>query len=134
KEWTEADQSASSPFAGCLYTSITQFDTAFSKETITVDHSCDGGTTWSGPKAVSAEAVSPVVRQFSDLAIGDDGTVYASWIKCTANGPAGDCGGTTATIEFSKSTNGGNTGSTPTANGPAKKAPASRIPRHYGNT
>src|SRR5919204_3588113 len=35
KAWTEADQTLTSPFAGCLYTSITQFDTTFTKETIT---------------------------------------------------------------------------------------------------
>ncbi|HEX9410418.1 MAG TPA: sialidase family protein [Actinomycetota bacterium] len=133
KNWTEVDQSATSPFAGCLYTSITQFDQTFNKETITVDHSCNGGATWSGPKAVSAEANFPVVRQFSDLAVGDDGTVYASWIKCTANGPAGDCGGTTATIEFSKSTNGGNTWSMPSSVATGKMAPDSCFCAFYGN-
>ena len=133
KEWTEVDQSASSPFAGCLYTSITQFDASFVHETITVDHSCDGGQTWSGPKAVSAEATAPVTRQFSDLAVGDDGTVYASWIKCTANGPAGDCGSTTASLEFSKSTNGGNTWSAPSVITTAKMAPDSCFCAYYGN-
>ncbi len=133
KNWTEVDQSATSPFAGCLYTSITQFDQTFNKETITVDHSCNGGATWSGPKAVSAEANFPVVRQFSDLAVGDDGTVYASWIKCTANGPAGDCGGTIATIEFSKSTNGGNTWSMPSSVATGKMAPDSCFCAFYGN-
>src|SRR5207253_7825246 len=90
-----------------------QFNSSETDETITVDHSCNGGATWSGPKAVSAQAVFPTVRQFSDLAIGKDGTVYATWIKCVANGGAGDCGGTVATVEYSKSTDGGNTWPSP---------------------
>jgi hypothetical protein len=133
KNWTEIDHTAASPFAGCIYTSITQFDSTFNNETITVDHSCNGGTTWSGPKAVSAQAVFPTVRQFSDLAIGNDGTVYASWIKCVANGPAGDCGGTTASVEFSKSTDGGNTWSAPITIHTAKLAADSCFCAFYGN-
>src|SRR5207247_9025076 len=73
------------------------------------------------------------VRQVSDRALGDDGTVYASWIKCVANGPAGDCGNTNATVEFSKSTNGGNTWSTPVAVHTAKLAPDSCFCAFYGN-
>jgi hypothetical protein len=133
KEWTEIDHTASSPFAGCIYTSITQFDSTFNKETITVDHSCNGGTTWSGPKAVSTEANFPNVNQFSDLAIGNDGTVYATWVNCTANGAAGDCGGTTASVMFSKSTDGGNTWSTPTTIHTVKLAADSCFCAFYGN-
>ena len=133
KNWTEVDRTPTSPHAGCIYTSITQFDTSFTDETITVDHSCDGGTTWSGPKAVSAQAVFPVVRQFSDLTVGADGTVYASWIKCTANGPAGDCGNTNATVEFSKSTDGGNTWSSVVSVHTTKFAPDSCFCAFYGN-
>ena len=51
--------------------------------------------------------------QFSDLAVGADGTVYVSWQRCPANGQAGDCGGTVATFLLSKSTDGGNTWSAP---------------------
>ena len=113
KPWTEIDHWATSPHAGCIYTSITQFDAPETHETITVDHSCDGGATWSGPKAVSTQATFPNVNQFSDLAIGNDGTIYATWINCTANPSV--CAGTTASVMFSKSTDGGNTWSTPAA-------------------
>lgn len=133
KNWTEADQNPASPFAGCLYTSITQFDTSFNKIRITVDHSCDGGATWSGPKPVSAEQIFPDVVQFSDIAIGDDGTVYVSWMDCRATGPAGDCGNTLATLQYSKSTDGGNTWTAPATITTAQLAPDSCFCAFYGN-
>lgn len=123
KEWTEIDHSATSPFAGCIYTIITQFNTSFTKETITVDHSCDGGTTWSGPIAVSAEATSPNVNQFSDLAVDKNGKVYATWMNCTTSG--GICANTTATFYLSTSTDGGTTWSVPSVITTAKLATGS---------
>jgi hypothetical protein len=47
------------------------------------------------------------VDQFSDLAVGPDGTVYLNWLRCPANGPSGDCAGTNSNLMFSKSTDGG---------------------------
>jgi hypothetical protein len=93
---------------------VTQFATN-NNSTITVSHSTNGGSTWSSAIPVDSTQTYPSVDQFSDLAIGKDGTVYVSWMRCTANGPSGDCGGTTATFYFSKSTDGGNTWSTPKA-------------------
>jgi hypothetical protein len=133
KEWTEADNTSTSPHFGCLYTSITQFNSTETKIRITVDHSCDGGTTWSGPVSVSPEATFPAVVQFSDLAVGKDGTVYLSYMMCTANGAASDCGGTTATMFFAKSTDGGVTWTTPAAIGTAKLVADSCGCAFYGN-
>jgi hypothetical protein len=133
KPWMEADNNPASPFAGCLYVSITQFDTSFSRIRITVDHSCDGGATWSGPKPVSAEQVFPDVVQFSDIAVADDGTVYVTWMDCRATGPAGDCGSTVATIQYSKSTDGGNTWTAPATITTATLAPDSCFCAFYGN-
>jgi hypothetical protein len=135
KEWTEADQNPSSPHFGCLYTSITQFDSSETKIRITVDHSCDGGTTWSGPVSVSSEVTCCPgnVVQFSDLAVGGDGTVYLSYMFCSATGTLGDCGGTTAKFFFSKSTDGGATWSTPAQIGTAKLVPDSTGCCFYGN-
>jgi hypothetical protein len=133
KPWTEADNNPASPFAGCLYTSVTQFDTSFSRIRITVDHSCDGGATWSGPVPVSPQQVFPDVVQFSDLAVADDGTVHVTWMDCRANGTAEDCGDTNATIYHSRSLNGGVTWSSPVAVHVVHLAPDSCLCAFYGN-
>jgi Neuraminidase (sialidase) len=105
------DTNANSPFKNALYVSVTQF--AFNNNSeISVSHSIDGGNTWS-TVAVDTQQTFPKVDQFSDLAVGADGAVYVNWLRCRANGPSGDCGGTTANLMFSKSTDGGVTWSTP---------------------
>jgi hypothetical protein len=112
KPWLEIDTNASSPFVNNMYVSITQFDGNSDSE-ISVSSSKDGGKTWA-TVAVDTKQIYPnEVDQFSDLAVGADGTVYASWQRCPANGPTGDCGGTVAKILLSKSTDGGNTWSAP---------------------
>lgn len=114
KPWLEIDTGASSPHKNTLYVSGTQFASNSNSE-ISVSHSSDGGKTWV-TKAVDTEQVFPTeVDQFSDLAIGGDGTVYVNWLRCPANGTTGDCGGTVSKIMFSKSTDGGNTWSAATA-------------------
>ena len=47
--------------------------------------------------------------------IAVDGTIYLTWMRCVANGPANDCGGTRVTMMISRSTDGGNTWSHPAA-------------------
>ena len=111
KPWLEIDTGAVSPRKNTLYVSVTQFDGSNNSQ-IGVSHSVDGGATWQLVNVDSQQAY-PAIDQFSDLAIGADGTVYVSWMRCTANGPTGDCGGTTATQMVSKSTDGGSTWSTP---------------------
>jgi hypothetical protein len=111
KPWLEIDTNATSPRKDSLYVSDTQFD-ASSNSQISVSHSTNGGTTWTTVKA-SAFHTFPEVAQFSDLAVGTDGTVYLSYMICTANGPTGDCGGTVAKMMFQKSTDGGATWSSP---------------------
>jgi len=112
KPWLQVDDNASSPHAGTLYLSVTQFDASGNDSRISVSHSTNGGTSWT-TSAVDTPQVFPAVDQFSDLAISKDGTVFVSWMRCTANGAVGDCGGTQATLVLSKSTDGGSTWSKP---------------------
>ena len=131
KPWLEIDTNPTSPTKNALYISVTQFATN-NNSTITVSHSTNGGSTWSKAIAVDATQTYPSVDQFSDMAIGKDGTVYVSWMRCTANGTSGDCGGTTATMFFSKSTDGGNTWSAPKAITTAKLASDPNFCCFYG--
>jgi len=123
KSWLQVDDSATSPYKNSMYISVTQFDNS-SNSTISVSHSGNAGATWT-ETAVDTTQIFPVVDQFSDLAIGKDGTVYASWMRCTANGPTGDCGGTIATFYLAVSHDRGKTWSTPSIIGTANLAPDS---------
>jgi hypothetical protein len=105
KDWLQADVSSTSPHKNNLYISVTQFDPSSNSE-ITVSNSTNGGTSFT-TVAVDAKQIFPIVDQFSDLAIAKNGTVYVSWMRCSATGITGDCGGTKATLLISKSTDGG---------------------------
>ncbi len=87
KDWLQIDDSASSPYANALYVSITQFNSSQSQTQITVTHSDNGGTTW---KTVAVDTLQPsgTIDQFSDLTTAKDGTVYVTWMRCTATGPS----------------------------------------------
>jgi hypothetical protein len=130
KPWLQIDTNPTSPHANSLYISVTQFD-ANSNTQISVSHSNNGGATWI-TKAVDTQQLYPNIDQFSDLTTGKDGTVYLTWMRCTANGSSGDCGGTTSTIMFSKSTDGGNTWSAAAAAFTAKLAPDPGFCCFYG--
>lgn len=131
KPWMEVDTNPNSPWANGIYMSVTQFDASETNIAPTVSHSFDGGNTWV-TKAVDTTQVFPNVDQFTDLAIGTDGTVYVSWMRCTANGPSSDCGRTQATFYFSKSTDGGNTWSAPVVIATAGLAPDPAFCCFYG--
>jgi hypothetical protein len=107
KPWLEIDTNANSPRKNTLYVSMTEFSGNNSR--IGVTHSTDGGQTWNLVNVSTQQIYPNDIDQFSDLAIGDDGTVYLTWQRCPATGPSGDCGGTTATMYISKSTDGGST-------------------------
>jgi hypothetical protein len=122
KGWLELDLSSSSPHVNCLYISNTQFDASSNSE-ISVSHSCNHGSTWTTVVVDTKQIYPSQVDQFSDLAIAKDGTVYVSWLRCPATGPAGDCGGTTSKMLVSKSLDGGATWSTPVTSATVKLAP-----------
>jgi len=130
KPWFEIDTYPASPHANALYISVTQFDPS-SNSQITVSHSNNGGTTWT-TVPVDTKQLFPNVDQFTDIATAKDGTVYVTWIRCTANGASGDCGGTTASIMLSKSTDGGNTWSAASVIFTATLAPDPKFCCFYG--
>ncbi|MBV9102094.1 MAG: exo-alpha-sialidase, partial [Candidatus Eremiobacteraeota bacterium] len=111
KPWMQIDTNSGSKFKNNIYISITQFDSSNGTQ-ITVSNS-KNGTKWSAPIPVSSHATYPNINQFSDIGIAKNGTLYVTWLNCTANGSKGDCGGTKATIMLSTSTDGGKTWSTP---------------------
>jgi hypothetical protein len=108
KDWLEVDTNRQSPYVNALYIAATQLTTAFNANTETsVSHSNDGGQTWT-TVAVDSVQVNPNIDEMTDLAIGDDGTVYVTWLRCTeVSGTY--CAGTKATYEMSRSSDGGNT-------------------------
>jgi len=112
KPWLQVDTNAASPHVNSLYISVTQFDATGTVSEISVTHSDNRGKTWT-TVVVDTPQSRPAVDQFSDLAIGKDGTVYLSWMRCPGTGPTGGCGGTVASMMFSKSTDGDNTWSAP---------------------
>jgi hypothetical protein len=133
KDWLQVDDGPKSdPYRNSLYISVTQFDSS-GNSTISVSHSTNGGATWSAPIQVDSLQLYPSVDQFSDITTGRNGTVYVTWMRCYANGPAGDCGGTTATLLMSDSTDGGNTWSTPATIATVNLAPDACFCAFYGN-
>ena len=131
KPWLQIDTNGGSPHANALYISVTQFDSASNSE-ISVSHSNDGGTTWTRV-GIDTKQIFPNVDQFSDITVGKDGTVYATWMRCTAPSLSSDCGGTTASLMLSKSTDGGNTWSAASVMFTAKLAPDSCGCAFYGS-
>jgi len=124
KPWLEIDTNPTSKFKNSLYISITQFDTS-SNSQITLTYSHNGGKTWKLGFTGPLQTFPGSVDQFSDIAVGADGTVYLTWQRFPTTGPTGDCGGTTATMYFTKSTNGGKTWAKPHAMFKAHLAPDS---------
>jgi hypothetical protein len=131
RPWLAIDTNSTSPHANALYISATQFDASSNSE-ISVSHSNDGGNSWINV-LVDTKQFFPAVDHFSDLAIGKDGTVYVSWMRCTANGPTGDCGGTQAKMMFSKSADGGNSWTAPAISTAINLTPDTCFCAFYGN-
>jgi hypothetical protein len=130
KPWMEIDTNTTSSRKNAIYVSTTQFASNNNSQ-IWVSHSTDGGHTWMSV-AADAQQVFPNIDQFSDLSVGADGTVYLNWIRCTANGPSGDCAATNASIMISKSTDGGATWSAAKKVATAALAPDPNFCCFYG--
>jgi hypothetical protein len=130
KPWLEIDANANSPNKNNLYVSNSMFG-AGSSTTIYVTMSKDGGKTWNSV-AASPTAEPPHINQFSDLAIGSDGTVYLSYMNCPGGGSVG-CDGTTSTMYFQKSADGGKTWSKQVAIGQFTLTPDGGCGNYYGS-
>lgn len=108
----QVDTNHSSPHFGAIYVSALQYGGAPLITATGVSHSTDNGVTW---RLVPVDATqhSPMQDFQSHLGIGSDGTVYITWLRCPISGGGTSCPGQIATLFFSKSTDGGNTWSTP---------------------
>jgi len=110
--WLTVDVSDTSPYVDSLYVSAViasggsnQFNRVY------VSHSNDGGATWR-PVAVAAEQTYPDSDNYTNVTTGGDGTAYLTWMYCNT-GPY-NCDNHLGYMVFSKSSDGGNTWSTPT--------------------
>jgi hypothetical protein len=115
------DTTPTSPLLNSIYLSSTQFDAAGNVR-IFVTNSHDGGATYK-TVAVSSKQLTPKTAQFSTLAVGRDGAVYAAWLQCPGAGIGGACAGGFGTMMFAKSSDGGTTWSAPKAMTTIKLAP-----------
>jgi len=110
--WLAVDTNASSSNKNALYVSSTQWDSSFTKTQVWVSHSTDRGKHWSSTTVDSLQ-LKPLEDSFSNLSVGEDGTVYITWLRCSATNPPGVCAGIPATVLLSKSSDGGNTWTKP---------------------
>jgi hypothetical protein len=112
----QVDTNPSSPHFGAIYVSALQYGGAPLITAIGVSHSSDNGATW---KLVPVDSTqnAPSEDFESHLAIGSDGTVYVTWLRCPVSGGGTSCPGQAATLLFSKSIDGGNTWSAPSLMG-----------------
>ena len=122
KDWLQIDDNAASPHANAIYISVTQFDKNFNTH-ISVTHSYDGGKSWTTVDVDTKQQAQTSIDQFSDLAVGKDGAVYVTWLRCQR--AQSHCAHNRASLYFSRSSDGGNTWSTPLVMITPKLAPAS---------
>ena len=100
------------------------------KDQVLVSHSSDGGATWT-QVAVDSVQKYPEEDRFTRMAVGKDGTVYATWMRCRGKGGSGGASCPTVHIMLSKSTDGGNTWSSPQANSASRNAHRLASAQHH---
>jgi len=107
------DTTPKSPWVSSVYVSaVVGLGVASGKGQILVSHSNDGGAVWT---QVAVESVQkyPEEDRFTRMAVGKDGTVYATWLHCRGKNGSGGAACPTVHMVFSKSADGGNTWSSP---------------------
>jgi hypothetical protein len=111
--WLTVDTNPGSPRVNTLYASgVMVLGARQAKNQVLVSHSTDGGKTWK-QAAVDKVQVYPAGDLFTRMAVGKDGTVYMTWMRCPGTGPDKACSDYTGHMTFSKSTDGGKTWSSP---------------------
>jgi len=105
------DTSPASSRVNSLYASGVMWLDQGRKNQVRVSHSTDGGVVW---KQAAADGVQAYPRQdrFTRMAVGKDGTVFLTWMRCVGTNDA-ICRNNIANMVFSKSVDGGNTWSSP---------------------
>jgi hypothetical protein len=97
------DNNPTSPFANAIYVSSTQYGN-FNGVHLTVSRSKDGGATWQLATVARMPKTFGIYSEgFSHLAVGNDGTLYLSWME-SPNGTF-----TPNKMKFAKSIDGGKT-------------------------
>jgi hypothetical protein len=130
--WLAVDNTNVSPFYNRVYIAATQQSSGQVLSQISVSHSDDGGQTWA-IATVDKFQTEPVLDYYSRIAIGTDGSVYVAWQRCRMSGRRIECGGTKASMLFSKSSDGGSTWSSPVEMASVRLAPDDCDCAFFGN-
>ena len=78
--WMAIDTSPQSPYANRLYISAVVLNEPYqNRNLLVVTHSSNGGVTWT-PVTVAPPQVSPDVDRYTEMTIGNDGTIYLTWM------------------------------------------------------
>jgi hypothetical protein len=111
--WMAVDTNVTSPYVNSVYISCVMIgpNNQNTRNQVVVSHSNDGGDTWQLVN-VAPPQINPDVDSYTDLTIGNDGTVYVTWMYC--NSGFYFCDDDYGYMVFSKSSDGGNTWTAPT--------------------
>jgi hypothetical protein len=110
--WMTVDTNATSPYMNSIYVSCVMIGSLNRDNLnhVVVSHSNDGGTTWH-QVAVAHAQMSPDVDSYTDMTVGQNGTVYLTWMYC--NSGFYFCDDDYGYMVFSMSSDGGNTWTPP---------------------
>jgi len=111
--WMAADAMPTSPYVNSLYISTVVIGEPWqATNQVFVARSNDNGKSWE-VAAVEPTQRFPAFDQFTNMAVGANGTVYVTWLHCAASGPSADCKNGRAHVLFSRSMDVGATWSSP---------------------
>jgi len=95
------DTSPKSPWVDSVYVSgVMGLGVASGKDQVLVSHSSDGGAAWT-QVAVDSVQKYPEEDRFTRTAVGKDGTVYTTWLRCRGKNGSGGAACPTVHMMFS---------------------------------